>query len=132
MPREFTRSTRVAEQLRREVGQLLRTSVKDPRAQGASVTEVEVSKDVSYARVYFSQLEDAPEQVKETEKVLNNAAGFLRRELGQIMRMRHVPELKFIYDHSIAEGARMDALISKARERDRQSGDSDDTDGEPE
>ena len=134
MPREFTRSTRVAEQLRREIGQLLRRSVKDPRAQGANVTDVEVSKDVSYARVYFSQLEDSPEQVKETEQVLNRAAGFLRRELGQIMRMRHVPELKFIYDHSIAEGARMDALISAARERDRQSGNSEDTDndGEPE
>ena len=123
MPREFTRSTRVAEQLRREVGELLRRSVKDPRAQGATVTDVEVSKDVSYARVYFSQLEDSPEQVKETEQALNRAAGFLRRELGQIMRMRHVPELKFIYDHSIAEGARMDALIEAARKRDRESQD---------
>lgn len=123
MPREFTRSTRVAEQLRRELGELLRYAMKDPRAQGATVTDVEVSKDVSYARVYFSQLEDSPEQVKETEAVLNRAAGFLRSELSKIMRMRHVPELKFVYDRSVAEGARMDALIEAARRRDRDSED---------
>lgn len=123
MPREFTRSTRVAEQLRRELSELLRYGMKDPRAQRASVTDVEVSKDVSYARVYFSQLEDAPEQIKETETALNRAAGFLRTELSKIMRMRHVPELKFVYDRSVAEGARMDALIEAARRRDRDSGD---------
>ncbi len=120
MPREFTRSTRVAEQLRREIGELLRHAVKDPRAQGATITDVEVSKDVSHARVYFSQLDDAPEQVKETENALNRAAGYLRRELSQIMRMRHVPELKFVYDRSVAEGMRMDALIDAARQRDRE------------
>ncbi|HEX7047221.1 MAG TPA: 30S ribosome-binding factor RbfA [Gammaproteobacteria bacterium] len=120
MPREFTRSTRVAEQLRRELGELLRHRVKDPRAQGATLTDVEVSKDVSYARIYFSQLDDAPEQIKETQAALNRAAGYLRHELSQIMRMRHVPELKFIYDRSVAEGMRMDALIDAARERDRQ------------
>ena len=120
MPREFTRSTRVAEQLRRELGELLRHGVKDPRAQGATITDVEVSKDVSYARIYFSQLEDAPEQVKETEVALNHAAGYLRSELSKIMRMRHVPELKFLYDRSVAEGVRMDALIEAARRRDRE------------
>lgn len=128
MPREFTRSTRVAEQLRRELGELLRHGVKDPRAQRATLTDVEVSKDVSYARVYFSQLEDAPEQVKETEAALNRAAGYLRRELSQVMRMRHVPELKFIHDRSVAEGMRMDALIEAARRRDRDG--SDDADGD--
>lgn len=129
MPREFTRSTRVAEQLRRELGEILRHRVKDPRAQGATLTDVEVSKDVSHARVYFSQLDDAPEQVKETEAALNRAAGYLRSELSQVMRMRHVPELKFVYDRSIADGMRMDALIEAARRRDRQD---DDAAGEPE
>jgi len=123
MPREFTRSTRVAEQLRRELGELLRSAVKDPRAQGATLTDVEVSKDISHARVYFSQLDDTPEQVKETEAALNRAAGYLRRELGQVMRMRHVPELKFVHDRSVAEGMRMDALIDAARRRDREQGD---------
>lgn len=123
MPREFTRSTRVAEQLRRELGELLRSAVKDPRARGATLTDVEVSKDISHARVYFSQLDDTPEQVKETEAALNRAAGYLRRELGQVMRMRHVPELKFVHDRSVAEGMRMDALIDAARRRDREHGD---------
>lgn len=122
MPREFTRSTRVAEQLRREIGSLMRFGVKDPRAQNATVTDVEVSKDVSYARVYFSVLDDDAEKIRETERALNHAAGYLRRELGQVLRMRHVPELRFTYDSSIAEGARMDALIEAARRRDRESG----------
>lgn len=128
MPKEYSRSTRVAEQLRRELSELVRHGVKDPRAQGATITEVEVTRDISYARVYFSQLDDSPEQIKETETALNRAAGFLRRELSQIMRMRHVPELKFVYDRSIAEGMRMDALIDAARKRDRpeDSGDDDD------
>src|SRR5690606_8187555 len=108
MPREFTRSTRVAEQLRREIGTLLRFGVKDPRAQDATVTDVEVSKDVSFARVYFSVLDDDAEKIRKTERALNHAAGFLRRELGQILRMRHVPELRFVYDQSVAQGARMD------------------------
>lgn len=125
MPKEYSRSTRVAEQLRRELSELVRHGVKDPRAQGATITEVEVTRDISYARVYFSQLDDSPEQIKETETALNRAAGFLRRELSQIMRMRHVPELKFVYDRSIAEGMRMDALIDAARKRDRPEDSSD-------
>lgn len=130
MPKEYSRSTRVAEQIRRELSELVRHGVKDPRAQGATITEVEVSRDISHARVYFSQLEDSPEQIKETETALNRAAGFLRRELAGIMRLRHVPELKFVYDRSIAEGVRMDALIEAARKRDRAAGEEGDSDEE--
>lgn len=130
MPKEYSRSTRVAEQIRRELSELVRHGVKDPRAQGATITEVEVSRDISYARVYFSQLEDSPEQIKETETALNRAAGFLRRELAGIMRLRHVPELKFVYDRSIAEGVRMDALIEAARKRDRGADDEQDEDSD--
>lgn len=130
MPKEYSRSTRVAEQIRRELSELVRHGVKDPRAQGATITEVEVSRDISYARVYFSQLEDSPEQIKETETALNRAAGFLRRELAGIMRLRHVPELKFVYDRSIAEGVRMDALIEAARKRDRDADDEQDEDSD--
>lgn len=125
MPKEYSRSTRVAEQIRRELSELVRHGVKDPRVQGATITEVEVSRDISYARVYFSQLEDSPEQIKETETALKRAAGFLRRELAGIMRLRHVPELRFVYDRSIAEGVRMDALIEAARKRDSTVGDAD-------
>ena len=123
MPREFSRSTRVAEQLRRELSELVRFGVKDPRVQDVTITEVDVTKDISHARVYFSLLADDAESIAETQTALNRAAGYLRRELARIMRLRHVPELKFVYDKSIAEGMRMDALIEAARKRDR--------DGEP-
>src|SRR5690606_17865372 len=116
------RSTRVAEQLRRELAELLRQTSKDPRLQQVTITEVEVTRDISHARVYFSQLDDAPEQIELTRQALDRSAGFLRRELGRAMRLRHVPELKFLHDRSIAEGMRMDALIAKARERDRSGG----------
>lgn len=122
MPREYSRSTRVAEQLRRELAELLRQTSKDPRLQQVTITEVEVTRDISHARVYFSQLDDAPEQIELTRQALDRSAGFLRRELGRAMRLRHVPELKFLHDRSIAEGMRMDALIAKARERDRSGG----------
>lgn len=128
MPREFSRNTRVAEQLRRELSELVRFGVKDPRVRDVTVTEVDVTKDISHARVYFSVLEDDAEHIAETQTALNRAAGYLRRELAKIMRLRHVPELKFVYDRSIADGMRMDALIDAARQRDRQGGDGDDKD----
>ncbi|MDX1443539.1 MAG: 30S ribosome-binding factor RbfA [Gammaproteobacteria bacterium] len=127
MPKEYARSTRVAEQLRRELGEMIRYGVKDPRAEGASVTDVEVSKDLSYAKVYFSRLEDDAERIQETKAALTRAAGFLRRELGKTLRLRHVPELRFEYDRSIAEGMRMDALIAKAREKDDKASGGDDS-----
>lgn len=123
MPKEYARSTRVAEQLRRELSELLRFGVKDPRVEGASVTDVEVSKDLSYAKVYFSRLEDDPETIAETQQALTRAAGYLRRELARMLRLRHVPELRFIHDRSIAEGMRMDELIAKARRKDEEGGD---------
>lgn len=125
MPKEFARSTRVAEQIRREVSELVRWQVKDPRAEGVTVTEVEVSKDLAYARVFFSRLDDDAELIAESEQALNRAAGFMRRELGKALRLRHVPELKFVYDSSLATGARMDELIAAARARDEEKGGSD-------
>ncbi len=125
MPKEYARSTRVAEQIRREISELVRWQVKDPRAEGVTVTEVEVSKDLAYARIFFSRLDDDAKMIAESELALNRAAGFMRRELGKALRLRHVPELKFIYDSSLATGARMDELIAAARARDEEKGGSD-------
>lgn len=122
MPKEYARSTRVAEQLRRELSEMIRFGVKDPRVEGVSVTDVEVSKDLSYATVYFSRLEDDPERIRETAAALHHAGGFLRRELGKVLRLRHIPELRFTYDRSIAEGMRMDSLIAEARRKDAERG----------
>jgi ribosome-binding factor A len=126
MPKEYARSTRVAEQLRRELSEMIRFGVKDPRVEGVSVTDVEVSKDLSYATVYFSRLEDDPERIRETTAALHHAGGFLRRELGKVLRLRHIPELRFTYDRSIAEGMRMDSLIAEARRKDAERGEEED------
>jgi ribosome-binding factor A len=113
MPREYPRTRRVGEQMQRELAGILHEELKDPRLGMISVSGVEVSRDLAHARVYISVL-GGEEDVSETIKVLNKAAGFLRHQLGQRMRLRAVPQLRFLYDESLAEGARMDALIAAA------------------
>jgi ribosome-binding factor A len=113
MPREFPRTRRVGEQIQRELASLLHEEIKDPRLGMVSISGVTVSRDLAHARIYVSVLGDEA-AVTASLQVLNNAAGFLRRRLGQQMRIRAVPRLRFHYDQSIEEGARMDALIKAA------------------
>jgi ribosome-binding factor A len=113
MPREFPRTRRVGEQIQRELAGLVREEIKDPRLGMVSICGVTVSRDLAHAKVYVSVLGDEA-AVTASLRVLNNAAGFLRRRLGGQMRIRMVPRLRFYFDQSIAEGARMDALIAAA------------------
>jgi len=119
MPREFSRHQRLGAQILRSLSELLRFEVKDPRVRDASLTDVELSRDLSVARVYFSLLnpDDDPEPAQEG---LENAAGFLRRKLGRTLNVRHVPELRFAHDDSIAHGAEISRLIDSAVKRDDQ------------
>ena len=113
MPREFSRSLRVADQIQRELAVLIRDEVKDPRMGMVSISGVEVSRDMAHAKVYVSVLGEA-QVAADSLEALNHAAGFLRRELGRSMRLRSVPQLRFIHDRSLEEGARMSALIDEA------------------
>jgi len=113
MPREFPRTRRVGEQVQRELAGLVHEEIKDPRLGMVSISGVEVSSDLAHAKVFISVLGDDA-AVTESVRVLNNAAGFLRRRLGARMRLRAVPRLRFYHDRSLAEGARMDALINAA------------------
>jgi ribosome-binding factor A len=113
MPREFSRSLRVADQIQRELAALIRDEVKDPRMGMVSISGVEVSRDMAHAKVYVSVLGDE-QAAADSLEALNHAAGFLRRELGRSMRLRTVPQLRFIHDRSLEEGARMSALIDEA------------------
>ena len=113
MPKEYSRSQRMAEQIRRELSELVRDEIKDPRVNWVSFTAVKVSKDLSSAVVYFTLMDE--KQREETQQVLNNATGFLRKQLSRRIRSRIVPLLKFIYDGSLERGSSMDALIAKAR-----------------
>ena len=122
MPREFSRTRRVAEQLQRELAVLVRDEIKDPRLGMVSISGAEVSRDLAYATVYISVLGD-DKAVADSLAVLNRAAGFLRHRLGQLMRIRVVPQLKFEFDSSLQEGASMDALIDAALAGNRTDGD---------
>ncbi|MEJ2479970.1 MAG: 30S ribosome-binding factor RbfA [Acidihalobacter sp.] len=119
MPREYSRTLRVGEQIHRELAELIRTELKDPGIGMITLGDVEVSKDLAYARVYYTVLGEG-EEVQTTSAALRRAAGFLRRELGRRMRLRIVPELRFVYDDSQARGDRLDALIAEAVREDRE------------
>ena len=117
MPREFNRSERVSGQLRRELAQLVQHEVKDPRVGFVSISDVEVTRDLAHAKVFVTVFEE--DQAARSIEALNRAAGYLRRRLGQEMRIRVVPELHFIHDASVETGARMDELIANAVASDR-------------
>ena len=119
MPREFLRSDRMAEQLRRELAEIIQDEIKDPRVGFLSFTEVRMSRDLSHAVVYCSVLDS--EQLHESIDVLNRAAGFIRKSIGRRIRARIVPTLKFVADESVIRGAAMDELISEAIESDKKN-----------
>jgi ribosome-binding factor A len=116
MAKEFARSQRIAEQLQRELADLLQFEVKDPRVNRVTVTEVEVSGDLAHAKVFYSSTEHTPDLQKGLEK----AAGFLRSQLSQRMLMRTVPQLHFVYDASIERGMALSQLIDQAVAEDKQ------------
>ncbi len=110
---DYPRSHRVADFIHRELSELIRTELKDPRLSPMlTVSAVEVSRDLSIAKVFFTVI-DAEERA-DTEAALASAAAFLRRKLAPRMNIRAVPELRFRYDDSTAHGARMSALIDQA------------------
>ena len=113
MPREFPRSRRVGDQVQRELAGLIREEIKDPRLGMVSISAVSVSRDLGHAKVYVSVLGDEL-QASESIEVLKHAAGFLRHRLGKLLHIRTVPELKFMLDRSLEEGARIGALINRA------------------
>jgi ribosome-binding factor A len=116
-PREFNRSERVAAQLRRELAQLVQQEVKDPDVGFVSLSDVEVTRDLAHAKVFVTVFDS--ERAATTIKALQRAAGYLRRRLGQEMRIRSVPELHFHHDASVETGQRMDRLIDEAIASDR-------------
>src|SRR5690554_864798 len=101
------RHTRVAEDIKQEVSNIIATEVKDPRLGMISITDVSVSRDLSWAKVFFSQL-GTEEDKKRTLEGLDRAKGFVRSELAKRLRVRHTPEIIFEFDPSLEEGAKMD------------------------
>ena len=113
MPREFSRASRLGEQIQRDLSALIRTEIKDPRVGMVTITDVEVSRDLSHARVFVSSLE-GPEAREQSLQALRRAAGFIRSRLAHVLTVRTVPELHFEYDESVERGARLSRLIDEA------------------
>ena len=124
MPREFSRSERMAEQLRRELAEIVRDEIDDPRLGFVSFTEVRMSRDLSHAVIYCSVL-NSEDQVESIE-VLNRAVGFIRKEIARRIRARIVPTLKFVIDESVTRGVAMDELITEAIKNDKKHDGDDD------
>ena len=113
MPKEFSRNQRLSSQMLRTLNELVRFETKDPRLSGVSLTAIELSRDLSVAKVYFSQMDPDDDPGLALEG-LRRAAGFLRSRLGSSIKVRHVPELRFQHDDSIAHGAAISELIHRA------------------
>lgn len=111
--KSYSRKDRVSEQIRRELAELIRTELKDPRVGMVSITDVEVTADYAHAKVFFSTLAGS-EHVPEVMEGLEKAAGFLRRELGKRVRIHTTPQLHFVFDQSLERGADLSRLIDQA------------------
>lgn len=130
MPREFARRDRVGEELKRELSILISTRLKDPRVSLIAITEVDVSPDLKHAKVYVGSFDlNAPaSRTAEVLEGLRAARGFLKRELGKRLRLRTMPDLRFIEDATEREAQRLDRIISNAVEQDRENADSEQSD----
>lgn len=106
---DFTRSDRVAVQLRKEIAVLVHQAVRDHALPSASVSDVEVTRDLDLAKVYVTTL--ISEQSTVAVKALNELAFEFRRELSRSLKMRRVPEIRFFYDDSVDKGERIEALL---------------------
>jgi ribosome-binding factor A len=118
MKKHSQRAQRVGEQIQRELAELLREHVKDPRVGRVTVTAVEASADLSHAKVFVTHLAGI-EHADEAVQALQRTAGFLRAELGHRMKLYSVPQLHFAYDDSIESGMRLSQLIDDAVASDR-------------
>ena len=107
-----SRPNRVADQIRAELASLLAREVHDPGIGFVTLTRVQVSPDIQQARVYYTALGDEQAR-KKSERALERAAPFLRRQIGSRLRLKRVPELKFHYDDSIARQDRIEQLLNE-------------------
>ena len=110
--REFSRTDRVAQQIQKEIAVILQREIKDPRLGMVTVSAVEVSRDLSYAKIFITVFNTQDEDAaKQSAKVLNEATGYIRSLLGKRIRARIMPELKFVVDNSLMEGMRISNLV---------------------
>ena len=113
MPKEFSRNQRLGAQILRSLSELLRLETKDPALSMISLTAVDLTRDLRVAKIHFSLLnpDDDPQPALDG---LKRASGFLRGKLGSMIKVRHVPELRFTHDDSAARSDEISRLIDRA------------------
>ncbi len=126
MAKQYSRTQRIGDQIQRELATLIPQEIRDPRLGFITITGVDVSRDISHAKVFVTVMgENTPEVIKENLDVLKDTAGYLRMLLGKAMKLRSVPSLHFHYDQSITRGAMLSALIEQAVTEDQRNTESD-------
>ena len=113
------RSNRVAEQMKKELGEIITRKIKDPRVGFVTVTDVDVTGDLQQATVYITSLGNERERA-ETLKALEKASGFIRSEIGQRIRLRKTPEILFEFDESIDYGNRIETILTEINKQSNQ------------
>lgn len=108
------RGLRVADQIQRDLSEIIAFELKDPRVGMITITEVQVTPDYAHAKVFFTMLKDSKEEVKNTVEGLSKAAGFMRGQLGKRLHIHTLPQLHFVHDSSTARGMELSALIDQA------------------
>ena len=120
MAKEFGRADRVSQQIQREIAVILQREIKDPRVGMATVSDVELTRDLQHAKVFVTFFLNEEDNVEAGIKVLNDASGYIRILLGKAMQLRVVPELRFAYDKTLVEGMRISNLVSNTIRDDEQ------------
>ena len=125
MAKDYSRTQRIGDQMQRELAGLIQREIKDPRLGLVTITAVEVSRDLSHAKVFITIMgkDDDEGSVKDNLRILNDAGGFLRMQLGKAMKVRTVPQLHFNYDASVRRGVELASLIERAVAEDRKHSD---------
>jgi ribosome-binding factor A len=117
----FARTDRVAQQIQRELAELVRLEISDPRVKLVTITGVEVANDYSHAKIFFTRLDGKHE---EAQQGLERAGGYLRSQLARSLKLRIMPQLHFVFDASVERGSHLSQLIDQAVASDQQmSGD---------
>jgi ribosome-binding factor A len=108
------RSQRVADQIQRDLAEIIAYELKDPRVAMITITEVQVTPDYAHAKVFFTMLSDDQATIQNTVQGLSKAAGFIRAQLGRRLTIHTIPELHFVHDTSTARGIELSRLIDEA------------------
>ena len=110
---KFERTSRISEEIKKSLSQIIMNELKDPGITGMiSITQVETTKDLSYSKVYISVF-GSEEQKKSSLNALKKSSGFMKRELGRMVKLRKIPELIFELDNSVEYGMHMNEVLSK-------------------